>query len=193
MYQVGRRRRVREEDDMMTIEEYLQTPESVLPTELAYGALRVAEAPLVPHQRAVGQLFLALSQHVTAHALGEVWLSPIDVILDWDRHLVAQPDLLFISNARTGIVSDRICGAPDLVVEVLSPRPRVGTLNEHLEWFARYDVRECWVVDLTHRRLEVIAFDRGAIRNLVWFDDKTPIRSEVLTGFGPTLTSILVY
>ena len=185
------RRRTRAGDDMMTVEEYLRTPESVLPQELAYGELRVAEAPLVPHQRAVGRLFLALNQHISEYAAGEIWLSPIDVILDQDRHLVAQPDLLFISQARAHIVSDRIHGAPDLVVEVLSPHPRVGTLNEHVEWFARYGVKECWVVDLARRRLEVIAFDRGTIRTRAWFEDRAPIRSEVLPTFDWTLTRIL--
>jgi Uma2 family endonuclease len=176
---------------MMTIEEYLRTPESVLPQELAYGDLRVAEAPRVPHQRAVGRLFLALNQHANECAPGEVWLSPIDVIFDQDRHLVAQPDLLFISRARADIVSDRIRGAPDLVVEVLSPHPRVGTLDEHLQWFARYGVRECWVVDLARRRLDVIAFDRGTIRSRVRFEERAPIHSEVLPDFDRTLTQIL--
>ena len=53
----------------------LQTPESALPRELAYGVLRVSDAPRVPHQRAVARLFLALNQHATDEAIGEVWLS----------------------------------------------------------------------------------------------------------------------
>jgi len=85
----------------MTVEEYLETPKTVQPQELIYGAVRVAEAPRPPHQRAVANLFLALHGHVAERHLGEVWLSPIDVILDAERHLVVQPDLLFISQARS--------------------------------------------------------------------------------------------
>jgi Uma2 family endonuclease len=75
-----------------------------------------------------------------------VWLSPIDVILDAERALVVQPDLLVVSEARRAIVQDRVRGAPDLMIEVLSPNPRVGSIAERLRWFARYDVRECWLV-----------------------------------------------
>src|SRR5262245_860242 len=124
----------------MTTQEYLQTPESVLPQELVYGALRVAEAPLPRHQRAVARLFRPLDEHVTEGRLGEIWLSPIDVILDAERHLVVQPDLLFISQDRSWMVTDRIRGGPDLVVEVLSPRPRIGEIEERLGWFAVYGV-----------------------------------------------------
>jgi hypothetical protein len=83
-----------------------------LPQELIFGTLRVADAPLPNHQRAVAQLFLALNAHVTKRRGGEVWLSPIDVILDAPRHLLVRPDLLFISNERSYIVGDRIRGGP---------------------------------------------------------------------------------
>jgi Uma2 family endonuclease len=175
----------------MTVEEYLRTPETLQPQELIYGALRVAEAPLPPHQRAVGHLYRALDDHVTAGGLGEVWLSPIDVILDPARHLIVQPDLLFISRARERIVADRIRGAPDLVVEVLSPHPRIGQLHERLLWFGEYGVNECWVVDLSERRLDVLTFADGRIDRRRLFDAQTPIVSPTLPGFVRTLDSIL--
>lgn len=175
----------------MTVEEYLRTPETVLPQELAYGVLRVADAPLPQHQRAVGQLFLALSKHVAEHLLGEVWLSPIDVILDAERHLVVQPDLLFISHARSSILADRIRGAPDLVVEVLSPRPRIGQLDERIGWFARYGVAECWVADLFARRLDVLTFAEGGVADRRAFDERTSISSRVLPDFSRNLGDIL--
>ena len=58
----------------MTTNEYLKTPESVLPQELIYGALRVADAPLPRHQAAVGDFYLALTSHVRARRLGKIWL-----------------------------------------------------------------------------------------------------------------------
>jgi Uma2 family endonuclease len=188
-FEVRQRRRKRH--GKMTLQEYLQTPERLAPQELVYGALRVADAPLPRHQRAVARLFRALDDHVTAYALGEVWLSPIDVILDADRHLVVQPDLLFISHARDHILLDRIRGAPDLVVEVLSPHPRIGALDERLGWFARYGVAECWVVDLPARAVEVLAFDRGAIADRRRFGALDPIESRVLPGFSGRLAGIL--
>jgi Uma2 family endonuclease len=175
----------------MTLGEYFRTPETVLPRELAFGVLRVADAPAPPHQRAVARLFLALHEAVQAQALGEVWLSPVDVILDADLHLVVQPDLVFVSRAREHIVRDRIRGAPDLVIEVLSPRPRIGTLAEHLEWFAESGVGECWVVDLTAKVVDVIRFRDGATAGKHRFEARTPIRSAVVPTFARSLDSIL--
>jgi len=175
----------------MTTAEYLNTPETVNPQELIYGVLRVADAPAPKHQAAVGDLFLALATHVRHEQSGDVWLSPIDVILDDAGALVVQPDLLFISNERSEIVGDRIWGAPDLVIEVLSPNPRIGHVEERLAWFARYGVRECWLLHQSVRRLEVVVFTSGHVSERRLFDEADPIRSTVLPDFRQTLGSIL--
>ena len=177
----------------MTTAEYLASPETVLPQELAYGVLRVADAPLVPHQHAVGRLYIALAQHLETHPSGQVWLSPIDVILDVDRALVVQPDLLVVSDARRAIVQDRVRGAPDLMIEVLSPDPRVGKIAERLGWFATYGVRECWLVHLLDRCVEVVGFADGAVVSRELFGSDAPIRSAVLGDFDRTLGSMIGY
>lgn len=177
----------------MTTEEYLATPETVLPAELAYGVLHVADSPLVRHQDAVAALFLALHEHVQDQRRGKVYLSPLDVILDYDKALVVQPDLLFVSHDRAHIVTDRVIGAPDLVIEILSPHPRIGILNRHLEWFATYGVRECWVVHQIERWVEVLRFEAGAIQSREYFGEDERIRSSVLPEFDRNLTSMLGY
>ena len=141
----------------MTLAEYFDTPETMLPQELIYGAMRVADAPFVSHQRVVLRLALAMERHVAAEGLGEVFLAPIDVVFDADRALVLQPDLLFVSRQRSDIVRERIYGTPDLVVEVLSPRPRVGELDERVQWFAQYGVREIWLYHQIERQMHVLA------------------------------------
>lgn len=147
----------------MTTAEYFATPETALPAELAFGVLRVADAPAVRHQRMVGALYKALDAHVVAHDLGEVLLSPTDVILDVDRALVVQPDLVFVSRERADIVSDRVDGAPDLVVEVLSPHPRIGQLEERVGWFASYGVHECWLANLRDRQYVMLTLGRTGV------------------------------
>lgn len=167
----------------MTTAEYLATPETVLPAELAFGVLRVADAPAVRHQRMVGELYKALDAHVGARNLGEVLLAPTDVILDYDRALVVQPDLVFVSTERADIVSDRIYGAPDLAIEVLSPHPRVGRLDERVGWFASFGVRECWLADLRARQYVILSLDRGGVVERRFCSGGEVVHSAVLPGF----------
>ena len=176
---------------VMTVDEYFRTPETLRPAELAYGALRVAEAPSVRHQQAVGAFHLALSQHLRGRRLGHVLLSPIDVVLDYERALVVQPDLLFVSRARAHVLKERVLGAPDLVLEVLSPNPRIGALKERIDWFAEYGVREIWLLHQTLEQLEIIRVDEGRAMTSIPFDYAQPIRSHVLPGFTSTVSEIL--
>jgi Uma2 family endonuclease len=136
-------------------------------------------------------LSLALFEHVQGRRLGEVLVSPMDVIFDVDKALVVQPDLLFVSNERRHIVAARIYGAPDLVVEVLSPNPRIGELRERLDWFAQYGVKECWLVHQLQRWVEVLNFDAGKVVARTSFHERAPVRSRVLPDFDRTLSSIL--
>jgi Uma2 family endonuclease len=163
----------------MTTNEYLATPETVLPAELAFGILRVAEAPVVRHQRVVRDLTILLTAYTQERGLGEVLPAPTDVVLDREQHLVVQPDVLFVAAARRHIIEDHVEGPPDLVVDVLSPRPRVGMIEEKVTWYARYGVRECWLVDLNRRQVAVLRCDDGRIARRVQFGAEQFIRSAV--------------
>ena len=172
----------------MTVAEYFAIPETVLPSELVYGSMRVAEAPTVSHQRVVRDVAFALVEFVRPRRLGEVLLAPIDVVLDYDAALVVQPDVVFLSSGRAHFVTNKVYGPPDLVVEVLSPNPRIGQLDERLDWFARHGVRECWLMRLPNRQIEVWSLKDGAIAGRHIFSGFQPIASRVLGGL--TLTPI---
>jgi Uma2 family endonuclease len=176
---------------VMTVDEYFRTPETLLPAELAFGALRVAEAPSVRHQQAVGAFHLALSRHIRGRRLGRLLLSPIDVVLDHERALIVQPDLLFVSQARAHILKERVLGAPDLVLEVLSPNPRIGALEERIGWFAEYRVREIWLLHQTWERFEIVRVEHGRAIRSEPLDYIQPIRSHVLPGFTSPVSEIL--
>ena len=175
----------------MTTVEYLETPETVLPRELAYGELRVADSPSVSHQRVVVELTLALVPFVRERHLGEVLVAPMDVILDFDGALVVQPDLLFVSQERRHIISDRIYGAPDLVIEVLSPHPRIGRTEERIGWFARSGVRECWLVSTADKSIVVLSLTGTGIRARTLHRGSDAIQTEVLEGLS--LTPVQVF
>jgi Uma2 family endonuclease len=175
----------------MTVDEYFRTPERLAPAELVFGVLRLADSPAPRHQSAVAKLYLALQAHVRKRRLGTVWLSPLDVVLDDYRALIVQPDLLFISKAREWIVRDRVRGAPDLVVEVLSPHPRIGRTEERIGWFAEYGVCECWLVHQDRADVTVMEFGDGRVREERVSRLHDPIRSRVLSGFSLSLHDIL--
>src|SRR5512138_1431510 len=176
---------------LMTVDEYLRTPETVLPAELRFGVLRVAESPTPRHQSAVARIFRALDAYVRAHGVGEVWLAPLDVILDEERALIVQPDLMFISKENAWIVRDRVRGAPDLVVEVLSPNPRIGKTEERIAWFAEYGVRECWMVHLDRREVTVITYAARRIATRTVFGRRHLIASALFTEFAESVDDIL--
>ena len=175
----------------LTTDMYLRTPETLQPTEVIYGALRVADAPTVRHQQAVGAFHLALAPHVRDRGLGTVLLSPIDVIFDYDLALILQPDLVFISNARRRILMDKVIGSPDMVLEVLSPHPRIGKLQERIDWFAAYGVREIWLLHQLQERFEILGVEEGRIARREAFDYQVAIKSDVLPEFTLTVDDIL--
>jgi Uma2 family endonuclease len=178
-------------EDGVTALEYYSTPESSLPAELAFGTLTVRDAPSVTHQEAVGSFFTALRDHVRAHGIGRVWVAPLDVVLDEPAALIVQPDVLYVSHDRGGIVRRRIYGAPDVVVEVLSPHPRVGVFERRLEWFATYGVTECWAYHQPAQRLEIVEFANGGIGRRRWIERDDSIDSHCLPRFARTLGDVL--
>lgn len=105
--------------------------------------------PTTRHQRISRKLGTLLVQHVEQHDLGEVFYSPVDVILgEGDNREVVEPDLLFIAKARSAIVKlHGIEGAPDLIVEILSPGTQERDRGYKKTLYARHRVREYWIVD----------------------------------------------
>lgn len=175
----------------MTLQEYFATPETVLPQELIYGEMRVADAPFVSHQRVVLELAVALRAYIRSHEAGEVLIAPVDVILDPEAALVLQPDVLYVTRERAVIVGDRVAGAPDLVIEVLSPRPRIGRIDERVRWFAQYGVREIWLYHQPGRRLEVLNCDEGRVTSMQVYRGAAPIRSRVLPQWTASVATLL--
>lgn len=161
-----------------TTDEYLKDEETSRRRELEWGVVREPPAPLWGHQQVVTRLTVALSLHVGARALGRVCVSPVDVVLDVEHALVVQPDVVFISNARSDIVRGQIWGAPDLVAEVLSPGTATRDRSVKLGWYRRYGVREAWLVDPEARRIEVVDLaGAGGTRPAA---GEEPLRSDVL-------------
>ena len=102
-----------------------------------------------------------------------------------------QPDAFFVSKDREWVVRERVYGAPDLTIEVLSPNPRIGTAEERLGWFAEYGVRECWLVHLDRREVTVVDFTNHRVRHRRVSGRREPIQSIVLPDFSSTFDEII--
>ena len=169
---------------VLTTAEYLQTAESLRVQELIFGTLRVAESPSFRHQNLLLELAVLMRVFVGQHKLGTVCIAPLDVILDPARALIVQPDLLYVSKMRQDILTDRVWGAPDLVVEVMSPHPRIGKLQDRIEYFAHYGVHECWLIHQLTRSIEVLQLNGYGIASRQIFSGVERIQSTVLPLFG---------
>jgi Uma2 family endonuclease len=128
-----------------TYEDFLKFPDDGLRHELIDGEHVVTPSPVSWHQRLASRLIVALGKHLEAEPVGEVFGAPFDVILS--EHDVVEPDVLYVSNERREIVRDWVHGAPDLVIEILSPATRRRDELQKRDLYDRYGVREYWIVD----------------------------------------------
>jgi Uma2 family endonuclease len=135
-------------------QDYLQLPEDRR-YEILDGELYLVPAPNIKHQRVAIRLQNALFMYVQSHDLGELLAAPCDVLLSDEN--VVQPDILFISKGRLDVMgSAYVSAGPDLVVEILSPGTRKKDLELKRKIYARFEVREYWIVDPDAATVEVL-------------------------------------
>ena len=119
--------------------------------ELIYGRLYVTPSPVLLHQIAV-TLLARLLDEVAERTGGLVVVAPMDVTLT--DHSVVQPDLVYVTRERRGVLGERVEGAPSLVVEVISPGTARRDRGEKLKLYAESGVDEYWIVDVGERQIE---------------------------------------
>ena len=172
----------------LTYADYAKLPEGA-PYQLIGGQLVHEPSPTVKHQSISGNLYDLVRSFVLPRKLGIVLYSPIDVYLE--EHETYQPDIVFISNERRAIVAEkRIEGAPDLVVEIISPSTSRYDLGEKRAMYERHGVHEYWIVDpnkesisvLESRDGEFVAIDSAAVEG--------EVRSRLLEGLTVDLAPV---
>ncbi len=173
-----------------TYEDYQHTPEDQR-FELLDGELTMVPAPNLRHQRIGTRLGALLHAFVQERDLGEVFHAPCDVVLS--NTDVVQPDLLFVSEERAHLLlgGDNVLGAPDLVVEILSPSTagRDRTLKRAL--YARHGVKEYWLVDPDARTVTVLRLGAGDFEVAAIYGEGQTMASPTLSGFSADLDEFL--
>ena len=139
----------------MTVADYDALPDDGPRYELIAGELIKMPAPSPLHQAVQVALASFLFAFVMQRRLGRVYVSPLDIQFPG---IVVQPDIAYVSNERADVITDRrIVGAPDLVIEILSPSTRRHDLTTKREVYRLEGVRECWMIDLESRSATVWA------------------------------------
>lgn len=157
--------------------------------ELIDGELFVVPSPTPMHQDIAGNLFSALKEFVLTGGLGKVFTAPLDVVLS--DEVVLQPDVIYISRDRLSIVTDRnIRGAPDLVVEVLSPSTAERDRTIKRARYLRFGVRELWIVDPEARSIEVLRAGDTEFETVRVYSEGSAARSTVLEDLQVDVTRI---
>lgn len=166
----------------MSVSEYLSGPPSNEYVELRYGWLLRDGTPSASHQTVSACIHMALWSYILDRSLGFV-VQHLDVILDEPRRLVVQPDLVVVLNDRRQILTDRVRGAPNLTVEILSPHNKKHDRVRKLAWYREYGVQEYWIVDPF--RLVVDVFDLEAEPPAVprVYGEHDVLESRVIVGF----------
>src|ERR1700722_13506557 len=134
--------------------DYQEMPEGPPYYQVIEGDLIMSPSPNIYHQEILGRIYSLISQFLDKHPLGKVYFAPVDVFLG-DIN-VYQPDILFISNQRRSIITGQgIEGAPDLVVETLSPSTARYDKGSKRKIYARFGVKELWLVGPDERTVQV--------------------------------------
>jgi Uma2 family endonuclease len=136
-----------------TEEAYMALPETNQLCELTEGRLIILDMPTRQHQEIVGNAYLALRAWAKAGNRGHVLVAPYPIRL-WPGK-IREPDIVLYTAAHADRAQERQGGAPDLVVEVLSPGTRSTDVGDKFEEYARAGISEYWLLDAENNLVQV--------------------------------------
>ena len=177
----------------LTVRDYLSIPEDDENRyELIQGELYMAPAPSWPHQDSSFNLASELRGFVHANGLGRVAIAPLDVYLSDED--VFQPDIIYISVERLDIIHfNGIHGAPDLVVEVLSPGTERRDKTLKSARYAMFNVREYWQADPIAKTIAVLRARDGVFEHVGVFGEGMTLETPLLPGLRVDVSAVFDY
>ena len=171
-----------------TYADYCLTPDDER-YELLDGELIMSPSPNRAHQDICLELGALLHTYVKESGLGEIYIAPFDVVLS--ETTVVQPDLLFIANERTHIITpDNVQGPPNLVVEILSPSTANRDRTRKRALYAQYGVPEYWLVDPDTGTVTVLRLGAAGFTVVDRYGAGQTLTSPTLPGFTANLDNL---
>jgi Uma2 family endonuclease len=178
------------EQGTWTYEDWLKLPSDGTKYEVLGGVLSMTPAPSTTHQSSSSALAWMLTTFVREHDLGEIFTAPTDVLLP-SEPVPVEPDILFIARGREDIVAEaRIEGAPDLVVEIVSPSNWPYDRQTKFKLYQLNGIAEYWLVDYRARTIEVFVLEDGEYALLGLWRDGAQATSRVLDGLQVPVSDV---
>ena len=147
----------------------------------------IQAAPMIRHQQLVKYFLTSIED--TCATEGLVLTAPIDVKFDEENEF--QPDVVYITNENLHIVTEKkIIGAPDIIIEILSPNTSYNDKIRKKRVYERFAVKEYWIVDPVHLYVDqfVLTDKKYILANTYGYKDV--VRSELLSCLKIDLESI---
>ena len=172
-----------------TYEDYLHFPEDKR-YEIIDGEVRMVPSPVPYYQDISWRLELTISTFVEKNGLGKIYHAPLDVV--FSETDVVQPDIMFISKERLNIITEKnVQGAPDLIVEIISPTSEYRDRVIKRKLYSKYEVKEYWLVDLEKKEIEVMGLGESGLETVKIYQKTDILESLVLKGIKIKLDDIL--
>jgi Uma2 family endonuclease len=148
----------------LTYQDLRRLPDDNLRHELIDGVHYVTPAPRPKHQRVSGNLFFRIAGYLEEHPLGRVYYAPLDVV--FSEYDCVEPDLIYISREREErqMTEDNLEGAPDLVIEILSPSTKRRDQGIKHGLYERFEVSEYWIIDPEMKTVRVYRLKDGRLQ-----------------------------
>jgi Uma2 family endonuclease len=172
-----------------TVDDIWETPDDGNRYEVIDGEPYVTPPPIWEHQLIVSNLLFLIRQHIQPHGLGKVVPAPVGVVLDDESGV--QPDLVYVSRERLGIIAERgVEGAPDLVAEVPSPSTRARDRGIKMKRYATAAIPHYWIVDPRARTLESYKLGGQGYDEVGSYGSGATFRPELFPGLEIPIDSL---
>jgi Uma2 family endonuclease len=177
------------ENRLLTYDDYARlTPVDSGNYELHNGKIIFMASPIYQHQRISMKISSRLYFHVSTNDLGDVLAAPMDTI--FTPHDTFQPDILFVSKERIGIIDHQVKGAPDFIIEILSDGNSPKEMSHKKDIYESTGVKEYWFINLKKKTLTQYenVNNKFVERNI--FKTEGIIQSIVVEGFEMKISDI---
>ena len=174
--------------EIITLEQYNTLPENIR-AEVFQGILYNMASPSQVHQDISRELLYALTDYIKKkNGSCKAYAAPFDVVLNHRPLTVVQPDLMVICD-KNKLDGKRCNGAPDFIIEIVSPGNASDDYIKKLYYYQNHGVREYWIVNPLKKIVQTYFFDGEEDSNAFLFEDE--ISAHIFTGLSIKISDLL--